>query len=179
MTIVVRPSSTPVITRRVVRPVVTSDDSREVVVNESERRVIVESPTRPVHVRVGGVQGPQGVPGSGTFVLTAGAGGISALRVVVAEDDVARYPDITATDDAARVIGLSYTAAAAGSTFIVQPDGVVNEPSWTWSPGVLWCGADGVLTQTIPAAPAWLMEIGRVRSPTSIVLDLQSPIIRN
>ena len=63
MTIVVRPSSTPVITRRVVRPVVTSDDSREVVVNESERRVIVESPTRPVHVRVGGVQGPQGEPG--------------------------------------------------------------------------------------------------------------------
>jgi hypothetical protein len=125
-----------------------------------------------------GPQGPQGEPGSGTFQMTAGAGGVSALRVIVAENGVARYPNINDTDDAGRVIGVSFTAAAEGGVLTVQPDGVINEPLWTWSPGPVWCGANGVLTQTQPASPAWLMEVGRARSAASLVVDIQKPIIR-
>lgn len=135
--------------------------------------------TRTTTVTAAGPQGPQGVSGSGTFELTAGAGGISALRVVVSENGVARYPSITTTADAGRIVGLSYTAASAGGAITVQPDGVVNEPLWTWTPGVVWVGTDGVLTQTPPASPAWLMEAGRALSATQLLLDFQKPIIRS
>lgn len=130
-----------------------------------------------------GMQGPRGPAGPASsdlpFQLTAGAGGISALRVVVAEDGVSRYPDTQDPSDAGLVVGLSYTAADEGDTHETLSDGIVNEPLWDWAPGPVWCGDDGVLTQTLPAAPNWLMQVGVARTPTSLVLDIQKPILRS
>lgn len=166
--------------------------SEQIVVRQTVNRVTVEqhvnstsvSQTVNVVTIAGGapgprgLQGPQGIAGSGTFDLLAGVGGISALRVVVAEGGIARYPDISDPADAARVIGLAYTAAVAGATFTVQPDGIVNEPLWNWIPGVVWVGLNGALTQTPPDSPAWLMEAGRAVAATQLLLDFQKPIIR-
>jgi hypothetical protein len=149
------------------------------IADPSARLVVNQQPNIVVPGGAMGVQGPQGIPGDGgAFSLTAGAGGISALRIVVAEAGVARYPDIEDADDAERVVGLAYTAASAGGSVTVQSDGAVTDSNWNWSPGSLWCGANGVLTQTPPAAPAWLMEVGRVLAPTRILLDIQPPILR-
>jgi hypothetical protein len=126
-----------------------------------------------------GPQGPAGLPGTGTFSMQAATGGISALRVIVGEGGIGRYPDINNADDAGRVVGVSYTAAIEGATFVAQSDGLIEDSFWTWQPGPVWCGIDGQLTQSLPPSPAWVMEIGRSRNTTSLLLDIQAPIIRN
>lgn len=123
-----------------------------------------------------GVDGDPFLDIADTVLVADGA--LSALRVVVAEDGAARYPDIDDTTDALRAIGITVNAADDAADVRVRTDGELVDASWAWTPGVVWCGADGVLTQSIPAT-GWLLEVGRVAAPDRIVIDLQTPYIRS
>lgn len=144
--------------------------------------VTIQARNRVVEIAARGLPGPigpQGEPGDSIFTLLApGGSAISALRAVVAEGGVARYPDINDPLDAARVVGISLTAAGPGEEITVRYAGAMDDEWWTWQPGAVWCGAAGVLTQTLPQSPAWLMEVGRSTSATNILIDIQRPIIR-
>jgi hypothetical protein len=102
---------------------------------------------------------------------------ISALRMVVAENGAGRYPSTAASADAARVVGLAVTAAAAGDSFDVVTKGEWTDSAWAWAPGIVFCGDGGALTQA--PASGWILEVGRAMSATRLVIDVKTPFLRS
>lgn len=127
-----------------------------------------------------GVPGPRGLPGSaGAAISTLPVGAVVQGLRLVRSDAGTIYPvDTTEADHAAAVIGLALQSVTAiGNTVDVQRAGTVSDSSWTWLPGVVWCGADGALTQT-PGSTGWLLQAGRVINATTVDIDIEPPIYR-
>src|SRR5690606_23107372 len=74
-----------------------------------------------------------------------------------------------------QLLGLTVTAASMGASINVQRSGAVNNSGWAWTPGRVYLGAGGALTQT-PASDGFDVLIGRAVSATRLLLDLQDPI---
>lgn len=131
-------------------------------------------------VGIQGRPGPQGADGSGTSTdLTLSSGDvIQSLRVVRAVNGVALPVDTSQADHADDVSGIALQSATVNGTDIsVRASGVLTESGWNWSPGVVYCGPDGTLTQS-PAATGWLLQVGRVVNATTIDIDIELPIFR-
>ena len=148
-------------------------------------RVDVEQAVQPVEVTYQAVQvvvlsgGPRGAPGTGAGVVIATVSGpVSALRAVAIEHGVARYPDLAVATDAPLVPGITRTAADVGGTVEVQTSGPLTDNSWNWSPGLIWSGAAGVLTQSPPVG-AFLLPVARAISATQIDINVLQPTIRS
>jgi len=70
-------------------------------------------------------------------------------------------------------------AVTAGQLATVLAYGALIESSWAWTPGVpLFLGADGLLTQSAPAAPGalFLAKVGIVTGPTTAFFDREPSI---
>ena len=131
-----------------------------------------------------GPPGPAGPPGSGgasDIVTLPAKGSISGHRIVrVIKDGVDRveHADASTLLDSHVVLGLSLNAAIDGDPVSVQTTGIVEEPSWSWTPGgVLYCGGDGALTQTYDPAWAWAVIVGAAFSATSILIRIRTAIV--
>lgn len=101
---------------------------------------------------------------------TAGAalGGHRAVYVLLS-DGKAYYANPDAT--ARFTIGITTGAASSGAPVSIQCDGVMVEPSWSWSGSeVVWLGANGTLTQTVPTSGT-AFQIGVPTGPTSLRLE--------
>lgn len=122
-----------------------------------------------------GVEGPQGPSGTNRFLRTA-AVIVSGHRIVVARADGAvEYADNTLS--LRRAPWLTTRAALANDIVEVLALGELIEPSWAWIPGEpLYLGSNGLMTQTPPLAPAFLLELGVALTPTSIFYDPKMPI---
>lgn len=121
-----------------------------------------------------GNEGPPGPAGGSSVTLVAGAT-LSGHRVVTkASNGTAVYADNLTVG--AEPLWLTLGAALSGADVDAQSSGVVDEPSWSWTPGPIYLGSNGLLTQTLPGAPAFLCQVGYATSPTSIVLDRQPSI---
>lgn len=157
--------------------------TRAVIVATPPSVAALDWPARPVVVLAGfsgqrGLQGPKGDPG-GSGVLARPVGAVvQGLRVVRALAGVI-YPVDQADDThASQVIGLALQSVTViGSDVNVQLSGPVTDSSWNWSPGFLFCGADGALTQASPDT-GWLLQVARVISADTIDIDLSYPIYR-
>lgn len=104
-------------------------------------------------------------------------GALSAHRVmrVIGDTDCA-YADPANLADAEFVEGVSANAvSAAGQTVTIVTGGEMVEPSWTWTPGPVFCGTGGALTQSIPAA-TWVRQIGVATAADRIIVRLHPPI---
>jgi hypothetical protein len=126
------------------------------------------------------VQGPQGVPGetpNETFTATAGET-IHGERVVRLVNDVAYHPDIAENAHADQVIGIALNSALIGEPVVIRTKGIMTAGYWNWTPGYVFVGLGGQLTQT-PAQDRWLLEIARVKSPTQIEVDVEVPVFRS
>ncbi|OQA32891.1 MAG: hypothetical protein BWY57_01618 [Betaproteobacteria bacterium ADurb.Bin341] len=78
-----------------------------------------------------------------------------------------------------RVIGLTTGACVAGEQANVQMAGDIEEPSWNWTPELpVFVGADGLLTQEVPAAPGAVFSqvIGVAITPIKLFVQLRDPI---
>ena len=65
----------------------------------------------------------------------------------------------------------------AGTVLEVIAQGVYKDPTMVWDPLLpLWLGINGELTQVRPTT-GYLLEVGKVITPTEIVINIQSPII--
>lgn len=129
-----------------------------------------------VEVVAQGPMGPPGETGTPTFNMVAD-GTISALRVVSAGvGGTVHHTDVSDFSDVAAAIGISITAATDGNQVGVQADGTLTDALWSWTPGPIWCGADGALTQTTPAGNVF--PVARALSATRIIIDLDTPIQR-
>lgn len=115
----------------------------------------------------------------GYLVTSVSAGeGIFAHRVIAIIDGEAFLADPTNVSHIGSVAGISLNAAILGAAVNVATEGVVVEPGWAWNPGPIYLSLGGLLTQTPPASGIYY-RIGQARSPTSMFVKVESPIIRS
>lgn len=69
----------------------------------------------------------------------------------------------------AQIIGVSVGAALMGAPVSVLSSGEMTEPSWTWSAGPIFLGANGMLTQSAPATGI-LVVVGYAAGPIKMVV---------
>lgn len=122
-----------------------------------------------------GPAGPPGPPGASDSRITrTAAEALSGHRVVTADVDGRLI--YASNDDSAHLaapLWVTTGAALAGDPAEAQMFGPLDELTWNWTPGPVYLGQNGVLTQTVPAAPAalFLAQVGFATSATSVFVD--------
>ena len=96
--------------------------------------------------------------------------------VLITPSDEADYPALATVLDGQLIAGITAGAAAQGDPVTIHTAGPITEPGWTWTPGPVFAGDNGVLTQTPPAG-SWVRMIGMAVSPTKIIINLQPVIL--
>lgn len=167
-----------VIDERDVGGTVVDAAENELVIDGDPDLLVVEEDKQTVLLDVGvqGPPGPPGQPGEATLTLIAGSalGGHRAVRSLAG---VAVYADKDNLPDANLVLGVTKGAASAAAPVQVQTMGLMNEPSWNWTPdSPVFVGDDGVLTQASPAA-GFSLIIGVALTATQIHIGLKMPIV--
>lgn len=124
-----------------------------------------------------GQEGPQGIPGpaGGTAVARVAGETLSALRVVYEIDGEVFLLDSTDDVHIDQLLGLTITSGNASENVNVQLVGAVDDASWSWTPGRVYLGANGFLTQTPPDA-GYLVLVGYAVSATRLILNIQDNI---
>ena len=126
-----------------------------------------------------GPQGEPGPPGSGTAVNQLVITGIAATALS-GHRAVTRRPDGTieyaSADNPAHLnlpIWITTGAAAMGAPVDGVAYGELIEPTWSWTPGPLFLGLNGTITQTVPTAPSsvFLARIGSATDPDRMFVD--------
>lgn len=146
--------------------------------NEGGEALAIGTPPRTVIVNSGtGPRGERGADGGGTFQLEA-ATAIGGHRAIVTDaDGLAVYADNQTAAHQYGALGVTTGAASAGDSLSIVALGAITEASWSWTPQQpVFVGAAGVLTQTPPAAPAWLRVVGVAISPTTLFVRPDPPI---
>lgn len=111
-----------------------------------------------------------------TQVVRQTVASLSAL-VVVWENEAGEVSPLDSRDTAHidLICGLTVTAAAGPGDVTVQSAGPVDDGSWNWTPGRVYLGANGALTQS-PPVDGFDVLIGVAVSATRLLLNLQDPI---
>lgn len=106
------------------------------------------------------------------------AGPLSSRRAVtVAGDGRVAYPDRAVTADASRFLGILVTSAsAADDPVTVRRRGAITEAGWSWTPGPVWVGDTGLLTQAVPST-GWVLQVGTAINATTIDIEPEPPIL--
>jgi hypothetical protein len=122
-------------------------------------------------------QGPPGAPAPiAQLTVTAGEA-LSGHRAVLLTAGEAFYADHATLTHAGRAIGVTTGAAALGDTVTIQTLGILIEPTWTWTEGPVYLGAQGALTQT-PPATGFVQIIGVATTATALFVAPHSAILR-
>jgi len=154
----------------------------QTVASHTTNTTVVQRESAPKTVVVTrGIPGPEGRPGpigpaGGTAFTRQADAPLSALRVVWEDEaGVVRALDHDDGDHIDLIAGLTLTATAAAGDVTVQRSGPVDDAAWSWTPGRVWLGPGGTLTQT-PPADGYDVLVGHAASPTRLYLDIQDPI---
>lgn len=123
-----------------------------------------------------GVSGNPKIELPGASALPAGET-IHGRRVVFVEDGEVFHPDLGVNSHAGQCLGIAANAANIGDPVTVRSEGSMTDGGWSWSPGLIYCGAGGILTQTPPAA-GWSLIVAVAVDATTIEIHLQIPIVR-
>lgn len=140
----------------------------------------VDVVTGPVQIEVFalGLQGPKGDDGTLPAQTESAVAGtnLSALRVVRGTDaSTVVYCTLDAAD-IGTALGVTVSAATAGGAVSVLTAGIMEDSSWNWNTNLpVYLGADGVLTQTVPAS-GYHQVIGTPESPIKLKVSIQQPI---
>lgn len=146
---------------------------------EKIEHVVIEETRVGVHVLAVGPQGPPGIAGGGSSTVETYVAGatVNGHRVVVTNaSGQAIHADNTDPTHANAATKISLGAALFGENVQVQLIGRITEPSWNWTPnGTIYVGAEGVLTQVVPASPAVYSKPVAVAETTTRILIVQEP----
>lgn len=123
-----------------------------------------------------GIQGIQG-PAGGTTTVAVGATPLSG-HSAVAVDAAGLLIQADCTNPAHRgaVLGLLANAYSPGDQAVVQTAFTLEHSGWTWSPGPVFVGTAGQLTQTLPVGAVFSQVVAHALSPTLVLVDVQPPI---
>jgi hypothetical protein len=105
-------------------------------------------------------------------IVTAGEPLNGGRAIFIDTDGKAYKADKDSLSEVRGILGINPGAISIGTTGIVKFLGMIVDPVWSWATnGVIYCGADGVLTQT-PPATGNVRRIGVAFSATSLVVSL-------
>ena len=143
-----------------------------VVVAEKPRHVIV---TRGIP----GPPGKQGIPGpaGGATTVTVGATPLSGHSAVAVDaGGMLIKADCTNPAHQGAVLGLLANAYSPGDQAVVQTAFTLEHSGWTWTPGPVFVGTAGQLTQALPVGAVFSQVVAHALSPTLVLVDVQPPI---
>ncbi|MDR3159757.1 MAG: hypothetical protein LBU11_12320 [Zoogloeaceae bacterium] len=123
-----------------------------------------------------GLPGPPGADAAESRVSRVAGETLSALKVVWEDADEKVY--LLDNQDAAHVAlfaGIAVTSATAGNPATLQRLGVLDASGLNLTPGAVWLGAGGNLTQTPPAS-GFDLYIGVALSGSRLVLSPSEPV---
>lgn len=112
------------------------------------------------------------VPGGNTDLTYTAATTLSALRAVTLDNSGQATYATNTTLANAQVLGVTVTAANAGSPVQIRTIGVMSDPSWNFVKGPVFLGTNGALTQSAPTGGLVVAPIGRALSQTTIYIDV-------
>jgi hypothetical protein len=101
---------------------------------------------------------------------------IVAYRAVKIVNGELFHCDATDAADADECVGISIQSASLGDTATIVFNGEITEPSWTWSQGAVYVGANGALTQSVSGL-AFIQQIASSIAPTKVIVDVKLSII--
>lgn len=150
---------------------------------EVSQPVVATCRDRTIEVVSIGTQGPRGQRGeigpAGGGAYGTAATPLGGHRVVYTASDGLRYLDCSAPAHMLSFAGVTSEAIEAQAETTLLTAGSVVEPSWSWETGrPIYCGHDGVLTQSLPADSLVTLVIGVSLSPTSMFVNPQPPILK-
>lgn len=73
-------------------------------------------------------------------------------------------------------LAMSTHAAVLNDALTARFHGLITMGGWSWSPGPVWLGAAGALTQTPPTSGT-LIQMGSAASPTSVFINPTTPVV--
>lgn len=130
-------------------------------------------------VILAGQRGPQGIgipgPAGGSAVQRLAGETLSALRAVYELNGEVFTLDYRDASHISLLLGITLTAGSSGQLLNIQRSGAIDDSGWSWSPGPVWLGVDGALTQISPV-DGYDLLIGSATAATRITLNLQDPI---
>ena len=142
--------------------------------------VVAEKPLHVVVTRgIPGPPGKQGIPGpaGGTTTVTVGATPLSGHSAVAVDaGGMLIKADCTNPAHQGAVLGLLANAYSPGDQAVVQTAFTLEHSGWTWSPGPVFVGTAGQLTQTLPVGAVFSQVAAHALSPTLVLVDVQPPI---
>lgn len=113
--------------------------------------------------------------------VTVGPVAISALRAVeeISEGVVVyAQPQVDSTPRSRLVLGIALDTGAPGATIRVARSGLYDDPSWSWTPEIpIVLGADGLLTQELPADAGILQVLGTALEAQRMLIRIDPPIL--
>lgn len=124
-----------------------------------------------------GIPGPMGPPGVAVTITAQAAVNLTYPEVVAIVNGVAHPADPTNTTDMTSQLAITTQAALAGQNVVCATQLSLTESAWAWTPGRVYLGAPGALTQT-PGATGAILEVGRAVSATTVEFDIQTAILR-
>lgn len=122
-----------------------------------------------------GRKGDKGEPGpaGGAIIQKVASVPMSGHRMVAPIDaNQVVYADCSTLLNRINTLGLSLNAASPGGTVDVQRLGEVQHSGWAWTPGAVFLGQDGNLTQTVPPGALFSLIVGFALDPTTLFIDI-------
>ena len=119
-----------------------------------------------------------GTSGSGDITTTRRAAAtVSALRLVSEQADGVRPLNPADDDSVAGMLGVTITAADEGDMVRLRSlaGDSITDAAWAWTPGFVFAGPNGTLTQIVPVA-GWEIVVGYAPSPTRLNLTFDEPL---
>jgi len=123
-------------------------------------------------------QGEAAGGGTASFEYEAIAGeNMGAYKLVRIDLGTAYLADKDDIANIGEVLGLTTAVSTTGNPVTIQTGGEISDTSWTWSKGSVFMGDSGELTQTPPTVGV-LQKVGTVLTATSILIDIDDPVLR-
>lgn len=109
------------------------------------------------------------------FQLPAGEV-LPAYKIVISDGTDAYLADNTILANANALVGITLHSAAIGATVNIKENGVVENGTWSWTPGsILYLSTAGDMTHT-PPATGFCMEVGIPITATKVNFNPQMSI---
>lgn len=123
-----------------------------------------------------GVRGPAG---SAIATLTRVAGvALSGHRCVIATaEGLFDYPDTDVAGEGPLIVGITTGAAAEGYEATAQTQGLMEDDSFAFTVGPVFCGPGGELVQTLDPDAAFIRQVAVAIAPDALQIDLSPAIL--
>ena len=174
--------STPVVLQGSGTPVVRQNVPAPVVVVRGGRTAVVVPAVEKTVVVVVGKQGPEGRQGSpgpagGATTVTVGSLPLSGHSAVAVDaGGLLIKADCTNPAHQGAVLGLLAGAYSPGDEAVVQTAFTLEHTGWAWTPGPVFVGVAGQLTQSLPVGAVFSQTVAHALSATRVLVDVQPPI---